>query len=641
MPARLSSFARIVALGVMAFSARLSPAKQVSANSIPIPPLLIEGLGKGVASLDGPWQFHPGDNPAWAAPAFDSSHWERLTADRPWGTQGHANLTGFAWYRCYITLTPATGRPTQFSLLVPHIDDVYEIYWNGSLIGRNGKFHPHPVWYQSQSPQTFQLGEVRRGVLAVRVWKAPLLSDDSGEAGGFATAPLIGSPEAIAAAKDSLDYQWLRSRQVLFGEDLLCALIAILSLLLWARNRSRWVLFWMIGFTAVPPVNLLLLNAHLHWSYVLSMGAAQIVVYVGDISLWFLLLWLLPLRENQVIVRLTRALACICLVNGILDAALIAVSWKPDGTGFLRTADGASAVVSILLEAYPLVLVVGAFYHRKQLDSTRWLVAIAAFLDEMFFVFENAVKEGRQFTDWHIASRIDSPIFTMGGSAITLYSLVEAFLLVAIVYAVYTSVRDDQRRQDKLERERMEVMRESEQIRHYAERDGLTGLLNHRIIVERLHQELERSRRERLPLSVILIDVDHFKVINDTFGHPAGDLVLRELSAIFKRSLHSRDWGGRYGGEEFLLVLPDCGIEDALVRAEELRLAVQSANIRDGNTVLSVTASFGVASDFTSNYESETVIRVVDTALYQAKNSGRNRVTAAKISSPILEGLFQ
>jgi diguanylate cyclase (GGDEF)-like protein len=640
MHARFSSFARIVAFVVIAFGAHSSKAKQVSASIVPISPVVIDGLGKGTVTLDGSWQFHAGDDPGWAAPAFDSSHWERLTADRPWGMQGHANWTGFAWYRCYIALTPAAGTLGKFSLLVPHVDDVYEIYWNGSLIGRNGKFLPHPVWYQSQSPQTFELGEVQRGVLAVRVWKAPLLSDDSGEAGGFSAAPELGSPEAIAIAKDSLDYHWLRSRQFLFGEDLLCALIALLSFFLWWKNNSRWLLFWMIGFTAVPPANLLLLNAHLQWSYVLSMGAAQVLSYGRDVSLWFLLLWLLPLRENKAIVRLTRTLACICLVNGILDAALIAISWQPDGTGLLRTADGASAVLSILLEAYPLVLAACAFYYRKRLNSARWLVAIAAFLDEMFIVFRNTVKEGRQFTGWHIASSIDSPLFTIGGSAITLDTLVGAFLLVAIVFAVYTSVRDDQRRQDKLEQERKDLLRESERIRHHAERDGLTGLWNHRIIVERLHHELERSRREGLPLSVILIDVDHFKLINDTFGHPAGDLVLRELSAIFTSSLHSRDWGGRYGGEEFLLVLPDCGIEDALIRAEGLRLAVQSANIRDGNTLLSVTASFGVASDFTSNYESEAVIRVVDTALYQAKNSGRNRVTAAQVNLPLFETLF-
>jgi diguanylate cyclase (GGDEF)-like protein len=637
MPSCSLPLARIVAVVAFAFAVHSSHAEQVSAKITPSAPLVIEGLGKGTASLNGPWQFHLGDNPAWATPAFDSSDWEQLTADKPWGEQGHAHFTSFAWYRCSITLTPSPGVPPEFSLLVPEVDDAYEVYWNGSLIGRNGELRPHPVWYLSQSAQSFELGHAQRGVLAVRVWKAPLLSDDSGQHGGFETAPLIGSPAAIATAKAALDFQWLRSRQFLFGENLLSALVALLSFLLWWRTPSRWLLFWMTGFALVPPLYLLLLNAHLHWSYVLAMGAAQPLSSLRDISLWFLLLWLLPLRENRALARLTRILACICLANGALDGVLVAISWQSQWIGLVRTADAVSAFLYTLLEAFPLLLASYAFFERKKLDSVRWLVAISAFLDEMIIVIRNTVKQGRQFTDWSIASIIDSPVLTIHGSAISLSTLSGALLLVAIVYAVYNSVRADQRRQDTLEREKLELMRESERMRHYAEHDGLTGLWNHRIIVERLREEMGRSRRDGMPLSVVLIDVDHFKKINDRFGHPVGDLVLKEISTIFTRSLRVYDWVGRYGGEEFLLILPGCEMETALIRAEQLRMAVQSARIMDGATRLQVTASFGVASDFPSDYEAEAVIRTVDTALYRAKASGRNCVVPFEMNVPLYE----
>jgi diguanylate cyclase len=616
-------------------------AMQASTKPTPAAPLVLEGLGKGTVALDGPWQFHTGDNPAWASPSFDSSHWQQLSADQPWGKQGHLQYTGFAWYRCDITVTPASGLPPQFSLLIPRIEDAYEIYWNGSLIGRNGKLQPHPVWYYSQPPQTFALGQVQHGVLSVRVWKAPRLSDDRGESGGFDSAPLLGSPEAIATARDALEFQWLRSQQFAFGEDLLCALIALLSFLLWLRARGRWILFWTAGYALAPPLHLLFLKAHMGWPYPLAMGVDQPFGALRDISLWFLLLWLLRLHERRTLSRLTRLLAGICLVNATLDGVLVALSGDPRWTVFIRTADALSTSLYMLLEAFPLVLVSYALWQRWHLDSARWLVAILTFLDEMLFFARNIIKQGRQFTEWGIALRIDAPLFTLGGAAISLSTLAEALLLVAIVYAVYTSVREDQRRQEVLEREKMELLRESERMRHQAEHDGLTGLWNHRMIVERLREEMNRARRNETPLCVVLIDVDHFKQINDNFGHPAGDLVLQEVGAIFTRSLRPYDYAGRYGGEEFLLILPGCGLETALLRAEQLRLAVQSARILDGETLLQVTASFGVASAFPSQEDAETVIRAVDAALYRAKRSGRNCVTPAipaEMDIPLCEG---
>ncbi len=527
---------------------------------------------------------------------------------------------------------------------MPQIADAYEIYWNGSLIGQNGRLPPRPVWYLSQPAQIFELGSFRqgpsqlqRGVLAVRVWRSPLLSDDSGTAGGFAAAPLIGGPEAIATAKAALDLQWLRSRQFLFGENLLEAVVGLLSFLLWWRTPTRWFLFWMAGFALAAPLDLLLLQAHLGWPYLLAMGADQPLAAVRDIALWFLLLWILPLRENRRLVRLTRILACLCLANGAVDGVLVAISWNPQWIGMVKTADALSAVLYTLLQAFPLILASYALLQRQRLGSAPLLVAISAFLAEMLIAARNILKQGRQFTDWSIAARIDAPLFTLGGSAISLATLSQALLLVTIVYAVYQNIREDQRQRDLLEREKLELTRERNRMRHHAEHDGLTGLWNHRIIVERLHEEMNRSRRDRMPLSVVLIDVDHFKKINDTFGHLIGDLVLKEISAIFMRFLRPCDAVGRYGGEEFLLILPGCGMEDALVRAEQLRLAVQSARILDGETALQVTASFGVASDFPDGYEAEAVIRTVDAALYRAKSSGRNCVVPAEMNVPLCE----
>jgi len=186
-----------------------------------------------------------------------------------------------------------------------------------------------------------------------------------------------------------------------------------------------------------------------------------------------------------------------------------------------------------------------------------------------------------------------------------------------------------QARTEDLEREKVELTHAQERMRHFAEHDDLTGLWNHRIVIERLRQEVDRAQRDGSPLSVILVDLDHFKEVNDTFGHPSGDLVLKEISTIFQRSVRTYDWVGRYGGEEFLLILPGSSFVSARIRAEQFRMAVQTARILDGNTVIQVTASFGVASGFTPDFE--TMIHVADAALYRAKNNGRNCVMATEI----------
>ena len=191
-----------------------------------------------------------------------------------------------------------------------------------------------------------------------------------------------------------------------------------------------------------------------------------------------------------------------------------------------------------------------------------------------------------------------------------------------------------QGRTQDLEREKTELVRTREQMRHFAEHDGLTGLWNHRIIVERLRGEVDRSQREGTPLSIILVDLDYFKRVNDAMGHMAGDLTLRETGSIFQRAVRSYDWVGRYGGEEFLLILPGSDFEAARNRAEHLRATLEAAFLGEGDKTFTVTASFGVAAGFPTNYEE--MIKIADAALYRAKNAGRNCVMATEIKPTVV-----
>jgi diguanylate cyclase (GGDEF)-like protein len=163
------------------------------------------------------------------------------------------------------------------------------------------------------------------------------------------------------------------------------------------------------------------------------------------------------------------------------------------------------------------------------------------------------------------------------------------------------------------------------QLREQATRDSLTGLWNRPMIFETLARELTRSQREHRPLAVIMADVDHFKDVNDTHGHLVGDTVLHQTAERLLAALRPYDTVGRYGGEEFLIVLPGCCGGSALALAERLRQSVACAPLAAGATSLRVTLSLGVAAWDGASAVPD-LLRNADAALYRAKRGGRNRV---------------
>jgi hypothetical protein len=156
----------------------------------------IDGLGKGTVDLSGPWRFHIGDDMHWAEPRLNDTPgengWESILADRPWGAQWHYAYTGFAWYRLSLRVTPAPDVKTEFQLLLPRLEDICEVYWNGRLVGRYGKLPPHPWSPFVNAPAAFTLPDIRSGTLAIRVWNGPLGSSASGAGGGISQTPLVG-----------------------------------------------------------------------------------------------------------------------------------------------------------------------------------------------------------------------------------------------------------------------------------------------------------------------------------------------------------------------------------------------------------------------------------------------------------------
>lgn len=164
--------------------------------------------------------------------------------------------------------------------------------------------------------------------------------------------------------------------------------------------------------------------------------------------------------------------------------------------------------------------------------------------------------------------------------------------------------------------------------------DGLTGLNNHRAFQERLFEEFERTQRYKTPLSVILLDVDKFKTYNDAFGHPEGDNVLKAVAQTLQAVARDTDYVCRYGGEEFVIILPNTEAQGATDAAERLRKAIETYPW----ALRPVTASFGIASLHTDLTTVQELVAQADKALYSSKEKGRNRVTHFAALSP-LEGL--
>lgn len=177
----------------------------------------------------------------------------------------------------------------------------------------------------------------------------------------------------------------------------------------------------------------------------------------------------------------------------------------------------------------------------------------------------------------------------------------------------------------------MDLLQAREELRERANKDLLTMLPNRPAISSALEQEISRCHRDHRTVGIILLDIDHFKKINDTYGHFAGDAVLRETAARLRGNMRPYDQVGRYGGEEFLVVLPNCELEQAKNQAERMRHKLQIAAMQiDGNDLF-VSASFGVTVSVPSERDPSLFVRVADEALYRAKAAGRNCVQTLTI----------
>lgn len=204
------------------------------------------------------------------------------------------------------------------------------------------------------------------------------------------------------------------------------------------------------------------------------------------------------------------------------------------------------------------------------------------------------------------------------------------FLIFATVWTLNYVVLNSERLNEELRAKEAELLEK-------ATTDFLTGLSNKRAFDEFASSEIKRSRRYSLPACLVLLDLDHFKKVNDTFGHAGGDKVLAEIGALLKRMTRQHDLVARVGGEEFGLLLTHTDIESGHAVAEAFRREIQQLDIKHAAIKLNVTSSFGVA-ELRESDTLETLIERADQYLYQAKDEGRNRVIS-EAAAPVKNGL--
>ena len=435
------------------------PAPQSTAKATP-PVLTVQGLGQGAIPLDGSWQFHIGDNPEWSSPAFDDSSWESMSLDGSWGSQGHPAYTGYAWYRRHVHIDTVSGSQAKYALLMPPVDDAYEVFWNGKPIGQSGKFPPRPRWYYTPFIRSFAVPAAESGTIAIRVWKSPLLFVDPATLGGIYGPPMLGDADTIDAQLAASNAQTMRQNLYDFTLVILYGFVTLLSLLLWSRNRKVKLFLWLAIFTATP-VLLFVLQGMMEIPiyYGFGRGLNQPIYALNHVSLWFLLLHLLRLDSRPTLSRWTRVLAVVTVAAGLLDGAL-AFFWGHAGPGMLAL-DAILTTLILIVEVFPFVII--AIGIRQRLEPSRWWVAITALVSQMISTIADASAAGQRFTHWTLYYLVSAPVFTIFGVRFTAADLAGIGLFLSILYAVYRYSMEQQARQTALEQE-MQSAREIQRV---------------------------------------------------------------------------------------------------------------------------------------------------------------------------------
>ena len=404
--------------------------------------------GPGSIAIQGKWQFHLGDDPSWSNPAFDDSTWEQLRADTTWGAQTHPRYNGFAWYRKQIHLT---GPASRIALLMPPVQEAYEVFWNGEKIGAFGKLPPHASWWRNGRGVVFPLGTAPLdGVLAVRVWVSPGSFLDDPDTGGFQAAPLIGSPAVLTQRTlfNQLRHEDLMLPRFIFSGALF--ITGFIALLLFLRERRDFVYLWLAlflianGFVCLQGLNSQFFGLEAFQAACVDQG----VDALQDISLWLLLLTLFDLHKQKAWRRSTIILVAIYLAATVIDLLIIRF-WEYAGPAMQR----GDTITSTLVAVTPVyLLVIVAFALLRRPPKALLPIALAATVYGLYNMAYELSPWGAHFTHLSFFNKLN-PAIPLGPYVFGIPAILNSLFFIVLLFTVARHQARERLRQAHIESE--------------------------------------------------------------------------------------------------------------------------------------------------------------------------------------------
>ena len=557
-------------------------------------------------SLTGQWRFRSGDNAVWAVPEFDDSAWSTRPVPGRWPAGGFPETGQMGWYRLKLQLDPESPRQwDQLGLRLGKVISAYELYAGGRLLGGVGKLPPlSELKYDRQKVFSLPAGAVGADgslVLALRVWGGPDGLARAWRVGPFEGEYMLGNYRSLLLSGMASQLPGL----------LFCVLFVgfgFYHLYLYRRNPQLDTLLWFgLGAINIGIYGLMLTQWKymLDWSFVsmkkIEFGAIYLFPALAIQAIWSLL--------QQPVGRLLRAYQC-----SFVAAALLVVL-VPGHTIHYQTLGYWQLWILPVMVIGPLVVLREA---RAGNGEARTLVL-------GLFIF--------------LATCVNDLLIDMASletSRLAPYGFVAVMLAMAVSLANRFTTMLNELATAVAERT-AELSEANTQLAQTARLDPLTGLLNRRGFTDEVQAEIERFFRNGRPFSLVLADVDHFKSFNDDFGHACGDHVLVRLAATLKQRLRDVDRIGRWGGEEFILLLPETDVDGAVILAENLRESVSGNLFEFAGQRHRITMTFGVAG-YRKGESLDSCIARADTALYHGKERGRDRVMIGSYKGLTLVG---